>query len=78
MNQSASLSDIKSTKEEKMSFEDRNIRALNKLIRDKQIQLFDPACPVIPDNGSSFEEFINWFSKNFKDYEVMIDSFKLT
>ena len=34
-NQSASLSDIKSTKEEKMSFEDRNIRALNKLIKDK-------------------------------------------
>jgi len=91
--QSASLSDIKSTKEEKMSFEDRNIKALNKLIKDKlnrypekndlssicqQIKLFEPSCPVIPENKSSFEEFINCFAKNFKDYEVMINSFKPT
>jgi hypothetical protein len=34
-NQSASLSDIKSTMKEKMSFEDRNITALNKLIKNK-------------------------------------------
>ena len=35
-NQSASLSDIKSTKEEKVSFEDRNIRALNNVSRKER------------------------------------------
>jgi hypothetical protein len=90
-NQSASLSDIKYPEEEKMSIEDRNIKALNKLIKDKlnrdpekndllsiyqQIKIFDPTCPVIIDNESSLEEFINWFAKNFKEYEVLINSFK--
>ena len=74
------------------AFEEDNVESLyelfqGKLNRDpekedlykicKKIKGHNSFCPEIPKETCDIDELIDWFAKNFKDYEVMIHSFNL-
>jgi hypothetical protein len=43
----------------------------------KKIKEHNSFCPEIPKETYDIDELIDWFAKNFNDYEVMIHSFNL-
>ena len=85
---SSSLLKLIPSKENK-SPEEINIEALNELFIKKhnclpkredlvfitkKIKEFDPFCPKIPHDKHRKSVFIEWFGKNYKLYEVFINS----
>jgi hypothetical protein len=91
-NQCSSLCCKKHQESKTKALEEANVESLYKLFqrklnRDpekkdflricKRIKEHDCFCPEIPKETCEIDELIDWFAKNFKDYEVMIHSFNL-